>query len=38
MAIDGEQFSGHLFATLLTPFAMQIYIFDNSFSNLHQSF
>ena len=25
MAIDGQQFSGHLFAPLLTPFAMQIY-------------
>ena len=26
MAIDGQRFSGHLFAPLLTPFAMQIYI------------
>ena len=38
MAIDGQRFSGHLFAPLLTPFAMQIYIFDNCFSNLDQSF
>ena len=38
MAIDGQRFSGHLFAPLLTPFATQIYIFDNCFSNLDQSF
>ena len=36
MAIDGQRFSGHLFAPLLTPFAMQIYIFDNCFSNLEK--
>jgi hypothetical protein len=38
IAIDGQKHSGHLFAPLLTPFAMQIYIFDNCFSNLDQSF